>query len=229
MNIVIRPNQVLKFFLSVIGLLLLANIAGVIAKHFMNFPHIKTFIRLVDFDTEMNIATLYSSCAMLVAAIGLLLIGYTHYKREEASVPWFGLSLIFVYLAIDETSAFHEMFVHPVRDAMGASGIFYFAWVIPYGVLALILAATYLKFYLGLASNMKKLFALAATLFFCGAIGFELLGGALADSTGEDTLIYSISYTCEETLEMLGIATLIYALSKYISQTFPVANVSLES
>lgn len=227
-NLVIRPDQILRFFLSVIGLLLIANLAGVIAKHYMDFPHIKSFVRMVDFDTEMNIATLYSSCAMLIAALGLYLIGHTHFKREEKSLPWFGLSLIFVYLAIDETSAFHEMFVTPVREAMGATGIFYFAWVIPYGLLVFVVAITYMKFYLGLPGNIRKIFFWAATLFFSGALGFELVGGALADSIGTDTLIYSLSYTCEETLEMLGIATLLYGISKYLVQVFPLVNVSLE-
>ncbi|MDN3684163.1 hypothetical protein QW180_11320 [Vibrio sinaloensis] len=110
-----------------ITLLVLANLAGIVSKHFLSFPHMKSFIRLVDFDTEMNVPTLYSSLAMFVASALLAMVGYMHRKRGESSLPWFGLAFIFhVFLSIDESSEFHEMLVGPVRSSLDTSGIFLF-------------------------------------------------------------------------------------------------------
>ncbi|MGJ7094769.1 hypothetical protein [Vibrio hannami] len=207
----------------------MANIFGVIAKHFFSFPHVKSFVRLVDVDTEMSIPSFYSSCAMLVAALGLYFIGYMHCKRGEKFIAWFGLASIFIYMAIDETTAFHEMFVPSVRQSLGTSGIFYFAWVIPYSALVLVFGVIYLRFYMSLPCESKKLFGIAAATFLTGALGFEMIGGAIASSSGESTLLYAVCYTIEETLEMLGIAALIYAICSYIVATFPTISLSLDS
>ncbi len=221
MAITLKPQKVLQFFLMIIGLLLLANIAGIVAKFYMNFPHIKSFIRLVDFDTEMNVPTLYSSFAMFVASALLALVGYIHRTRKEPSLAWFGLAFIFTFLSIDESSEFHEMLVGPVRETLHTSGVFYFAWVIPYGILAIVLGIAYFKFLLNLPRNILGLFVLSGLVFLSGALGLELVGGVIAQSSGTDSLLYAISYTFEELLEMIGIALLIYTTARYIVQLFP--------
>lgn len=221
MNIKLVPNRILRLFLLLIALLVLANLAGIVSKHFLSFPHMKSFIRLVDFDTEMNVPTLYSSLAMFVASALLAMVGYMHRKRGESSLPWFGLAFIFMFLSIDESSEFHEMLVGPVRSSLDTSGIFYFAWVIPYGILAIVFGLTYFRFLFNLPRNILGLFVLSGGVYLSGALGMELIGGALAENSGTETLIYSFSYTTEELLEMLGIALLIYTTCRYLTQVFP--------
>ncbi len=221
MTIKFNPRAILMAFLAVICLLVLANLAGIFAKFYMDFPHIKSFIRLVDVDTEMNIPTLYSSFAMFVASALLALVGYMHRARKESYFPWYGLAFIFTFLSIDESSEFHEMLVGPVRETLNTSGIFYFAWVIPYGILAIILGIAYFRFLLNLPRNILALFVMSGVTFLSGALGLELIGGVIAQNFGTDSLIYAMSYTCEETLEMLGIALLIYTTARYIVQEFP--------
>ncbi len=228
MVIALNPKKILQFFLMVIGLLLLANFAGIVAKFYMHFPHIKSFIRLVDFDTEMNVPTLYSSFAMFVASALLALVGYIHRTRKEPSLAWFGLAFIFTFLSIDESSEFHEMLVGPVRDTLDTSGVFYFAWVIPYGILAIVFGIAYLRFLLRLPRNILGLFVLSGVVFLSGALGLELVGGVIAQSSGTDSLIYSISYTFEELLEMVGIALLIYTTARYIVQELPETTLAFE-
>jgi len=221
MIITLKPKRVLQFITFVIGILLVANLAGIVAKFYLDFPHIKSFIRLVDFDTEMNVPTLYSSFAMFVASALLALVGYVHRSRKEPSIAWFGLAFIFVFLAIDESSEFHEMLVGPVRETLHTSGAFYFAWVIPYGILAIVLGVAYLRFLLNLPRNILGLFVLSGVVFLSGALGMELVGGVIAQNSGTDSLVYAFSYTFEESLEMMGIALLIYTTMRYIVQELP--------
>jgi len=217
----LNPKSILLTFLFIILLIVVANMAGIWARFYLQFPHIKSFIRLVDVDTEMNIPTLYSSFAMFVASALLALVGYMHRVRRESGFPWFGLAFIFIFLSIDESSEFHEMLVGPVRETLHTSGVFYFAWVIPYGIVAIVLGTAYFRFLLNLPKNMLGLYLLSGVVFLSGAIGLELVGGVIAQKSGTESFIYAISYTCEETLEMLGIALLIYTTSRYIVQVFP--------
>ncbi len=46
-------------------------------------------------------------------------------------------------------------------------------------------------------------------------LGLELVGGASADKVGTDGLVYQVVAATEESLEMIGIATFIFALSDY--------------
>ena len=80
--------------------------------------------------------------------------------------------------------------------------------------------AAYAKFLLDLPSRTRVLFISSGILFVTGAIGFELIGGWYADKHGTGNITYALITTCEELLEMLGIALFIYTLLKYIVDTF---------
>ena len=60
------------------------------------------------------------------------------------------------------------------------------------------------------------MFITSGAIFVLGAIGFEMLSGWQAEVSGKRTYLYMIFYTCEEALEMTGIAIFIYALLSHI-------------
>lgn len=220
MNIELNAKKLLTFFLSMIALLLVANCFAIFSEHYLNYSHIKTIIRLFNVDKEMNIPTLYSSCAMIVASLLLGLIAYIHVKQHDAYLAWAGLSGIFLFLALDEMTELHEMLVGPIRNSLNTSGILYFAWVIPYAALLLIFTLTYFKFLFRLPTRTRNLLILSGVIYVSGALGFELIGGKISQLHGINSLNYAVSYTIEETLEMLGIAFLIYTASSYIGEQF---------
>ena len=221
MNIELNAKKLLTFFLSIIILLVVANGFAILSEQYLNYSHIKTIIRLFNVDKEMNIPTLYSSCAMIVASLLLGLIAYMHAKKHDAYLAWAGLSGTFLFLALDEMTELHEMLVGPVRNSLNTSGVLYFAWVIPYAALLLIFALTYFKFLFRLPTITRNLLILSGLTYVTGALGFELIGGKISQLYGINSLYYAISYTIEETLEMLGIAFLIYTISSYIGNQFP--------
>ena len=203
-----------------IALLLIANCFAIFSEHYLSYSHIKTIIRLFNVDKEMNIPTLYSSCSMIVASLLLGLIAYIHAKQHDAYLAWAGLSGIFLFLALDEMTELHEMLVGPIRNSLNTSGILYFAWVIPYAALLLIFTLTYFKFLFRLPTRTRNLLILSGVIYVSGALGFELIGGKISQLHGINSLNYAVSYTIEETLEMLGIAFLIYTASRYIRAPF---------
>ena len=54
-----------------------------------------------------------------------------------------------------------------------------------------------------------------------------MLGGKYISSPGAEELTYTIIYTLEESLEMVGIAFFIYALLDYVTREFVQLNYSI--
>ncbi|WP_017020163.1 hypothetical protein [Aliivibrio fischeri] len=228
MNIELNSKKLFMFFISIIVFLVIANGFAIISEHFLSYSHMETIIRLFNVDREMNIPTLYSSCAMIFASLLLGLIAYVHLQKNEKYLAWAGLSGIFLFLALDEMTELHEMLVGPVRSSLNTTGILYFAWVIPYAVLLVIFALIYFKFLFRLPSTTRNRLILAGVIYVSGALVMELIGGKIAEQHGTDALVYAISYSIEETLEMLGIAVLIYTATTYISEQFPKLSIQIK-
>ena len=129
---------------------------------------------------------------------------------------WFGLSVIFLFLSIDEIASIHERLIKPTKEAFNTSGLLYYAWIIPYGIALIVFVMVYLKFLFELPKNTMVLFLVSGVTFISGAIGFEMLGGRQAELYGANNMLYSFYYTCEESLEMIGIAIFIYTLLSYM-------------
>jgi len=220
MNLKLFPKQILKINMYLIFFLLLANILGIISKYYFDLQSIYGLVPLFDFDTEKNIPTFYSSIALLFTSILLYSIALAHKKLKSSYLMWLGLSLIFLFLSIDEISQIHERFTKPTRDAFQTSGILFFAWIIPYGILLVIFIISYSKFLFNLPKNTMILFLVSGTIFVSGAIGFEMLGGRHAELYGGNNILYFFYYTCEEFLEMTGIAIFIYTLLSYMINQF---------
>lgn len=220
MDIHITPKSIFKILLLFISFLLLANLAGIIFKFYLDHGRIYGLYALFNFDTEKNIPTLYSSVSLLFSSSLLLLISTYHKRQKEPYLLWLGLALIFLFLSIDEFATLHENLIGPVRETLNTSGALYFAWVIPYSALLVIFLAFYFRFLLNLPKKSMILFLLSGTIYISGAIGFELIGGLRAESHGLNNLVYSLITTAEELLEMLGIALFIYSLLVYITEQF---------
>ncbi|RDV24235.1 hypothetical protein DXV75_14550 [Alteromonas aestuariivivens] len=221
------PIKIFKLHITIIGLLLLANIAGIVIEHMLHIGALDHLVKLFNFNTESNVPTLFSSFMLIVCSIVLCFITVGSKKSNAAYLPWLGLSLIFLYLSIDEIYSIHERFTGLARMYFEPKGILYYTWVVPYALLLLIFVFTYSKFLLNLPRKIMGLFIFSGFIFVSGALGFELLGGKQHDSMGKDNLLYSLFYTCEELLEMLGVAVFLYSLLLYIIEEFKSLNITV--
>lgn len=170
---------------------------------------------------EGNIPSFYASFALLLSALLLTIIAFAKQRvKAPFTQHWFGLAIIFLYLAFDEMIELHESVIRPVRSLLDTSGLLYFAWVIPFSILLIIFLATYLRFILHLPRHTRILFIVAGALFVMGAIGLELLGGRQAEilktqGSGSGALV--TFQTIEELLEMTGVVIFIHALTSYLA------------
>jgi len=221
LKFVIQPKQILINLLCFIVFLLFMNLGGIVSKFVFDHDSVFGLIRLFDFDTEKNIPTLYSSFALIVASILLSLIASIHKRQNSSFLPWVGLAIIFLFLAIDETTSIHNRLAAPTHDLLNTSGMFRWAWVIPYGIAVIVFVVCYLRFLVNLPVKTMILFIVSGSIFVSGAIGVEMLTAwhvELYDSYR--SFEYAIFYTCEEFLEMLGIVVFIYTLLSYINIQF---------
>ena len=147
----------------------------------------------------------------------LAIIGYIKNSIDSRySSYWKILSLIFLFICLDEACSIHEIFNSPMRKLFNASGFFYFAWVIPAFIFLVIFFLGFWQFLKALPQKTRNLFIKAGTLYVGGALGIELIGGYYAAISAKNTITYFVLATLEESLEMLGIVVFIYALLSYI-------------
>jgi len=213
----ISPNKFTKGLAFVVLLLTLASIAGLFSKYYLGHDYLLGIVPLFDLSMESNIPSWYASSTLLLCAILLAVIALAK-KKECASyvLHWIALSIVFLYLSLDEAISIHENWNAPVAALVDAQGFLFWAWVIPGMALVLIFALAYLRFLTALPAKTRRLFIVAGTVYVGGAIGMESVSARHFDFYGFG-IGYEILSHVEEVLEMTGVLFFLYALLKYIS------------
>ncbi|HSA80086.1 MAG TPA: hypothetical protein VLE23_04640 [Geminicoccaceae bacterium] len=175
------------------------------------------FLLKFDVGGEQTVAAWLSSVLMLLCAIVLLYVAtMKRHGGEPYAMHWLGLSVIFLALSMDETVGFHEMTIKPLQEMLGADGAFRHAWVIPAMVLVGAVGMAYLGFLWHLERAFRLRCVLAGGLFVGGAVGFEILEGALADYYAQHPLLFEAAVHLEDTLEFAGVLIFLHGLLTYI-------------
>lgn len=216
MKFYFSPKKILVLLLIIIFILIISNILGILLHFNYHNRVTKHIFQLTNFDDETSLSTFFSSLILIISS-GLLYVISRFKKQNKKNLPWIILSAIFLFLSIDESISIHEKLIVVFREYLNVSGLLYFAWVIPYGILLIIFIILYIPFLIKLEKNTRNLFILSGIVFVSGAIGIELFEGQRYELNGED-FGFAIYYTIEESLEMLGISIFIYSLLKFISK-----------
>jgi hypothetical protein len=221
--------QVLRGLLFVIAVLATLSLLGQYSALVLGHERLLGFVPEFGLDYENNIPTYFTALLLLSAA--LLAWGtnrLARVQRDPFARHWAVLGGILAYISVDEIASLHERLIPPLRHALGADGIFYFAWVIPGIVLLLLFLIAYARFFWALDGRWKRLFAAAGAIYVAGGLGMELVGGGYASQYGQQTGVYAVISTIEEVLEMGGIAVLIYAQLEYLRAHLSAIVVSLD-
>jgi len=217
--ITISPKRVAAWLSLIVSGLVLASLAGSFSTYVLSHPSVFGLVRLFSLDVEANIPTWYAAISLLACSVVLAAIAQT---QPKPAIPqtgdWRILSIIFLFLSIDELASLHELLIDPLRAGLGTTGIFHFAWVIPYGVLVILLGLKYWKFLTQLPAQTRRSFVLAGAIYIGGALGMEMIDGLYASLYGEQNLTYAFLTTIEEALEMLGIVVFLHALLTYLKR-----------
>jgi len=217
MKFTLCPRRIAQVLSLIVLCLTLASIAGQFSKNYFGQPYVLKLARVFDLNEEANIPTWYSSSTLLLCSMLLAVI--TSGKKRDGDrfvFHWGALSLIFLYISLDETALIHERASNLLGREFGTSGFLYYAWIIPATLNMLIFVLAYFRFLLDLPAKTGRLFLFAGSLFVGGALGMEPFEGLHAEVYGEETKTFAMMTHIEEVLEMTGIIIFVYALTSYM-------------
>jgi hypothetical protein len=210
----VSPRWVALTFLLIAGALWVASpVARLGINSLDGFPGRVPLVRLFYLDNELNVGTWYSS--FLLALDGVLLALITLAKissRDRHVLGWAALSLIFLYLSLDETASLHE-----ISYGIGEHipGPVYVVALIPALAVTSIAALAFLRFLAALPQDTRRWFLIAAALLVGGAVGVEIVNGWISYLSDHETALYVLTSSTEETMEVMGEITFLYALMLY--------------
>ena len=204
----IVPAKLVGLLLAIVATLLLIHI--ILQVWHYQWQELPWLLReFFDVDEEDSLPTWYSSSALLLAAVLLFLIAQQ--KRQESdrwTKHWYGLSLTFLVLSMDEIAGVHEA-INAVTD---------FSWVIPVGAAAALLGLAFVRFVLHLPVATRNLVVISGVVFLSGAVGVEWATDWYKDADRLSTLAYNFWTAAEEGLEMVGVVLFIHALLGYMAE-----------
>lgn len=221
-RIQLQPRRIYRFLVSIMSLLILIHILLHIAfyKLGIHFPGFGTLRFLFNVDVEKNIPTLFSYLILLLTTSILAIISNIKKIRGDKQAGlWWMMTGIFFYLATDEILESHEYMAIVLRKSFNLSGIFWYAWIIPFSVAILLLCILFYRFvFFNLPAPVRKMFITAGVIYISGALGMEMIGAWLFTHYGSDNLKWVMLTSIEECLEMYGIIYFIHTLLLYAQQ-----------
>lgn len=209
---------------AIVTLLVVLGLSSYLFSHITGISSLLGFLRLLDVGEEQSIPTYFSSLNLFLSSI-LLFIIYRHEKLNsyEGFKYWLFLSVLFLFLSVDESASIHENFgnVHAFLSRKGiASPILGKHTWIPFGVLfILVVGICIYPLFKRLPKPTLFLFVASGIIFVVGAVGLEFVG-LLMLKTGfidsRDHIYYLIRRIFEEGFEMYGVAIFNCALCREI-------------
>ncbi len=226
----LRPSYLTGALFIIISFLLILDLSVLYLTKIANVPESgisKMLIKYFDFRQEGNIPTLFSSIQLFISSILLYVI---YVLETHTNKCWLILSLLMLFLGIDEVVQIHEGLTTVLRsfNVNDLQGFAKYQWVIPYTLLALFVGVYFFRFLMQINPYTRNLMILSGGIFVGAALGFEILEGWYDSNFTSHDLNYEIMVTVEELLEMVGIAIFIYALTDYLKKKHHHINISLK-
>ena len=205
-----------RWLIGAIAVLLAGQIGVVYSTLVFGHDSMQGILWLFTFGRESNIPTWYTA-VLLLASAGAAFLCLQADGAGRRRRYWTGLVIIFLYLSVDEAAEIHEL-VGRLATFIKATGVLYYRWVLPFGLLALAIGCVYLRFLFLLPRDVALLFFVGGVLYVAGAIGFEILGALEAEAFRYRNLPMLVYVTIEETFEMGGPSLFLYGAHRYLQR-----------
>jgi hypothetical protein len=169
--------------------------------------------------TEGNLPTYFAALCLLLA--GLLLACIAAAERTRERIYWGGLSVVFLFLSLDEAAQIHDGIVNTVmRGRYGAlkSPWFHYGWVVPAMGAVGALGLLYGRFLWRLPRRHALLFVAAGAIYVSSAMGMEMVEGMVRRANQPATGWFPWRLLAEECGEMAGVIVFIHALLGYLDE-----------
>lgn len=222
MQVTLSPRRFFIVGLVILVLLSVGNAVSVYARHVMGLDFALGVIPLFNFDEESNFPTLFNGLLLAFGAVLAWMIG-RHLKAVGGGNHrgWLGGALVLVFLTLDETCRIHEAVHYSLMDRLQLGGAVAWPWVIPYAVLAAVVAVFFARFFFALERRYQFLFAGAGCLYVASAIGMEMAEAAHTQVHGEESLGFGILYSIEETGEILAVLIADWGMLAFLRDRCP--------
>lgn len=210
------PRLLARTFVLLWLALAVGNAVALWARFGLGRDYLWGVVPFLDTNVEQSWGTWVSSLLHLtcgLAAAGCALVA--RHQGERWQRNWWLLAAVFALLSMEEVASFHNAVMIPLREALGASGILYYAWILPAAVLGVAFLLLQLRFLRSLGRIGRDL-VLAGAVFVAGAIGLEMIEGVLATDAAQQTLPYALTTTAEEMLEFAGVMWAACVLVSYL-------------
>ncbi len=217
----ISPGTIFRVLLAIIAVLVALSIAGMALRFGVDMSKGLGAIALIDLNSETNFPTYFSSALLACCALLFAMIGVAHRQLGMGwHRHWFFLALGFLAMSMDEFIQLHEKTMDAISDRFGIvpGSILTNSWVILAFVFLPLLGLAYLRFLLAMNRRSAALIVAAGIVYVSGAVGVEMVSGMMKGTYGFGSLPFVVSTTFEETLELVGLAIFVYALTDYAAR-----------
>lgn len=218
------PEKVFTGVMVCIFILLVLNILSYLDFYYNNLDERAYFFRKTNFNLERNAPTIFASSLHFAASILLAIVAFSKLSIKKIKSFWIFLSILILFIGLDELLVIHEKVGRAFSENVETSGIFFFAWVVPYGIALVLIGLVLLKSLLKLPKKTRLNFIMAGAIFVSGAMGIEMFTGWYVEYNQlqnenllrvPDTFILS---TFEELFEMIGIGFFVYSILDFIRE-----------
>lgn len=173
----------------------------------------------VDFDDEASIPTWISQVILLGISLSAFFAAFLQ-KQVQAKQAWTSIGVVGLILSIDEVAALHELILqtaHLILYQESRPTIYQNAWIV---LLPFIVALGAL-----LAVKIIKHVPRKTTFLMIVGAGILVFGAAVVDAlTNADNVntfaIKGVMVAIEESLEIIGTSTIMYAILDYLETNF---------
>lgn len=216
----LRPGWVTGMLVVAALLFTIANVVAQIFRYVLGWETAYLVIDRFDLNGEANFPTLFAVLMLVLAALLFAVIGAASRRAQQPYARhWTALAILCGYLAIDEFAQVHEGISAALAYTAGISDERrFYLWLLPFALLAVLIAISLLRFFFQLSHADQRRFALAGGLYLGGALGLEAVAALHATAGGLNTFGHAVIFTLEELAEMLGLAALIYALLCHLGE-----------
>lgn len=228
MTLQLSTKTIVKSLSVLAGLLAILHIISLVADHQFGNRITSVMVEKFSMENEGNFPTYFSAFILFFAAVlfGIISKGLRLSKKPEWQY-WSGLSLIFVFLSLDEAIQIHEKLdTDLIWSSFETYDLLAWPWVILYGALAMLIMIVYFKFWWDMPIKYRLSFGLAALLYVGSALGFEMLEAREYTTNGGETLRYVVLTSVEECCEIIAIIFVISTNFKYITHYLPDLHIS---
>ena len=214
-RITLNSRNIVILLSTITILLVVAHLVTIAMPYiFEGFEHglVRLLFSLFFLDGEGNVPAIFSTWLFLLNAVIFLIVWKAACLSGDSHKIWLFLSSVFVFLALDESISIHERLIDPLRQALGATGIFYYAWIIPYGIGVGLVSIFAIPVFWRMQKRIRFWFGLSAATYLVATIGLEMISGKyLVMMNEQKDIVWIFMVTLEESLEMVGLIILVYA------------------